>query len=396
LPGDAPLLGPILTTDELLAVTSDRAWLQALLEVEVALALAQAELGVITTSSAARIEEAADLEALDIGELGRAARLGGNPVIPLVAALRSRVGADSSEDVHRGATSQDIIDTAMVLIVSRTVPMIVSDLGRSADAAAALVREHRHTPMIGRTLLQPAVAVTFGLVAAGWMVGLDEARTELSRAADGLTVQLGGPAGTLAGFGDRGPAVVAALARHLGLAEPVMPWHTTRQRVAVLASVLGIAAGTAAKLAGDVSLLMQPEVAEVAEPAAPGRGASSAMAHKRNPVLATEVLTAAAKANALVPLFLRSVSGELQRPLSSWHAEWLSMADLLALAGGAVARVRVVTEGLVVDPERMATNLATYGPPEPLDLGATDAFIDRALAARARLPAVPVSPDRAP
>ncbi len=382
MPGDRGwLIAPIFTTDTLLAATSDEAWLQALLDVEVALAEAEAEVGVIPESSARAIATVAVAASFDTGELGRAARLGGNPVIPLVAALRERVGGDAAADVHRGATSQDIVDTAGVLLARRAVSEIDADLGRAATACAALADAHRTTVTMGRTLLQPAVPVTFGLTAAGWLVGLLDARAELRRAVAGLAVQLGGAAGTLASLGGDGPAVIAAFARRLDLAEPVLPWHTARQRTAVLAAALGIAAGTAAKLAGDVALLMQAEVGEVSEPAAPGRGGSSAMAHKRNPVLASEALAAADRAQALLPLFFRSLAGEHQRALAAWHAEWSSLADLLAFAGGAVARAREVAEGLTVDSERMAANVDAHAHDPADHLGSADAFIDRALAA---------------
>ena len=236
--------------------------------------------------------------------------------------------------------------------------------------------------MLGRTLLQPAVPVSFGLTSAGWLVGFLDAREELRRAVVGLAAQLGGAAGTLASLGPDGPAVVAAFARRVDLAAPLIPWHTARQRPAMLAAALGVAAGTAAKLAVDVAHLMQAEVGEVAEPSAPGRGASSAMSHKRNPVLATEVIAAADRALVMVPIFLRSLMGEHQRPLATWHAEWSSLADLIALSGGAVARSREIAEGLTVDAERMADNLAAYGHGSD-DLGAAGEFIDRALAAHA-------------
>ena len=384
MPGDhRSLIAPIFTTDELIAATSDRAWLQALLDVEVALAEAEAEVGLIPVPAATAIAQVATLEAFDTAELGQAARLGGNPVIPLVAALRERVGVDVAADVHRGATSQDIIDTAMVVLIRRTAPLIGSDLGRAADACARLASDHRATAMLGRTLLQPAVPITFGLTAAGWMIGLDDAHRELDRAVEGLTAQLGGAAGTMADLGPSGPAVLAGLARRLHLPEPVLPWHTARQRTAVVASALGVAAGTAAKLSGDVALLMQAEVGEAAEPVEPGRGGSSAMTYKRNPVLATEAIAAADRAMAIVPLFLRGLTGEHQRPLATWHVEWSSIADLLALAGGAVARGREVAEGLTVDAERMRANLAKYGHGLSVDLDVIDALIARALAARA-------------
>jgi len=350
------LLAPIFTTDELLAATSDEAWLRAILDVETALAEVQAGAGIMPAAAADAIAAAAE-GAFDLAALGEAARLGGNPVIPVVSALTDAAGADAGEWVHWGATSQDVLDTAMALVLRRGVRLVDADLGRAADACAGLAEEHRGTLTTGRTLLQPSLPVTFGLTAAGWLVGLLDAREHLRLAASHLAVQLGGASGTLASLGDRGPSVVAALAVRLDLEEPLLPWHAARQRTAGLAASLGIAAGSAGKIAADVALLMQAEVGEVGEPAAPGRGASSAMPQKRNPVLASEALAAARRAHALVPVALQSLVAEHQRALSGWHAEWSSIGELLALAGGAVARTREIVEGLTVDVDRMAANL---------------------------------------
>ena len=367
------LLAPIFTTDELLAATSDDAWLRAILDVEVALAEVQADAGVIPPVAAQAIAAAAGRvpssattatvvattvdATFDLAALGEAARLGGNPVIPVVAALTDLVGDDHGAWVHWGATSQDVLDTALSLVLRRGVRLVDADLGRAADACARLAEEHRRTLMTGRTLLQPSLPVTFGLTAAGWLVGLLDARAHLRLADSHLAVQLGGASGTLASLGEHGPSVVAALATRLDLEEPLLPWHTARQRTVGLATSLGIAAGSAGKIAADVALLMQAEVGEVAEPAAPGRGASSAMPQKRNPVLAAEALAAARRAHALVPVALQSLVAEHQRPLFGWHAEWSSIGELLALAGGAAARTREIVEGLTVDVDRMAANL---------------------------------------
>jgi 3-carboxy-cis,cis-muconate cycloisomerase len=355
------LFEPILTTDALLLATSDRAWLQALLDVECCLAVAQAEVGVIPKDAADAIAEQCDAGDYDADQLGRDARAGGNPVIPLVTALRARVPAPAREWVHHGATSQDILDTAAMLITRGGLAFIDADLYRLAAGAAGLAAAHRTTLMAGRTLLQPALPIPFGLKAAGWLAATLDNHTAVARLIPGLPLQLGGAAGTLASLGADGAAVTAALAGQTGLAEPLLPWHTARQRIAEIAGVLGTVAGSAAKIALDVALLMQAEVAEALEPAAPGRGGSSTMPHKRNPVLATEALAAARRAHGLVPTLQASLVAEHERAAGAWHAEWGALTDLLRLAGGAAGRAADIVEGLEVDPERMAANLDGRG-----------------------------------
>jgi 3-carboxy-cis,cis-muconate cycloisomerase len=357
LPG-SELFAPITTTDELIAATSDRAWIQAMLDAEAALAHAEAALGVIPAAAAAAIAAACDASAFDAGRLGRAGRAGGNPVIPLVAALTERVAPDARTWVHWGATSQDILDTAAVLIAARCLSVIDQHLTGLADACAALAEEHRSTLMLGRTLLQPALPITFGLKAAGWMVAVLDTRRSLTGAGDRLAAQLGGAAGTLASLGDRGPEVATAFAARLGLGVPVLPWHAARQRMAELACSLGIVAGTAAKISMDVALLMQAEVGEALEPAGPGRGGSSTMPHKRNPVGAAAVDAAARRAHALVPVMLGALVAQHERALGGWHAEWETLSELLTLAGGAAARTAETVSGLEIHPEVMAANLA--------------------------------------
>ncbi|MDE3203288.1 MAG: 3-carboxy-cis,cis-muconate cycloisomerase [Acidobacteriota bacterium] len=344
----------MVSTDEFLAATGDAAWLEALLGAEAALARAEATVGVIPASAARAISAACRAAGFDAADLGRAARAGGNPVIPLVARLTAAVDPEARPFVHWGATSQDILDTAAVLVARRAGSLIVSALDRLAAGCAELAGRHRDTVMTGRTLLQPALPVTFGLQAAGWLVGVTDCRLNLTGALSGLAVQLGGAAGTLASLGPDGPAVLRAFAAELQLPEPVMPWHTSRQRLAALAGALATAAGTAAKVSGDIALLMQHEVGELYEPAAPGRGGSSTLPHKRNPVGAAAVGAAARRASALVGLFHDGLAGELQRHLVSWPVEWQSLGDLLALAGGAVARTAETVEGLEVRGDVMA------------------------------------------
>ncbi|MDP9849604.1 3-carboxy-cis,cis-muconate cycloisomerase [Streptosporangium lutulentum] len=339
---------------------SDAAWLAAMLDVEAALAAAQAAIGLVPAEVAPALEDACRPELFDIAELGHGAARSGNPVIPLVAALRERVTPELRRFVHYGATSQDINDTASMLIARRALVPILADLSACADACARLAGEHRGTVMAGRTVLQHAVPVTFGLKAAGWMSALDRSRAGLSEVR--LPVQYGGAAGTLSVLGDRGHEVTPLLASRLELSEPVIPWHTDRTPVAELACALGTASGTLGKIATDVKLLAQTEVGEVAEPTAPGRGNSSAMPHKRNPVGAMSVLACVQRVPGLVASVLGGMLQEHERATGPWQAEWETLGELLRLTGSAASWLREVLEGLTVDAARMRANLdATRG-----------------------------------
>lgn len=352
------LFAPIFCSDEVLAATDDSAWLQALLDAEAALARAEADSGVIPAAAAEAIAATCQASRFDPLALGRAARPDGNPVIPLVAALRAAVPDSAASWVHWGATSQDILDTAAMLVAGRAVAPIDAALGRAAEACAALARAHAGLVMAGRTLLQQALPISFGLKAAGWLAGLDDARAQLDLARSRLAVQLGGAAGTLASLGSAGPAVLHAYARRLDLAEPVLPWHTARQRVSGLAGALGTVAGTAAKICTDVVLLAQNEVGEVTGSA---WGGSSALPHKRNPAAAVSVLAAGRRALALVPVLQAAAVAEHERAIGAWQAEWESLSQLLALAGGAAAGAADVVASLEVQPAAMAANLAASG-----------------------------------
>jgi 3-carboxy-cis,cis-muconate cycloisomerase len=353
LSGD-DLFAPIFTSDELMRATGDHAWLAALLDAEAALARSEADCGIIPAGAAETIAGACRAEDFDAISLGRAAREGGNPVIPLVAALRARVPAAARSWVHWGATSQDILDSAAMLVSERAGTLIEADLSRLGAACAGLARSHRDTIMAGRTLLQQALPITFGLKAAGWLTGVQAARQELSHARAGLAVQLGGASGTLASLGSQGPDVVVAFARRLRLPAPTLPWHGARQRVAVLAGALGVVAGTAAKIATDVILLAQTEVHEAHEHDA---GGSSALPQKRNPAASVAAVAAARRAHALLPVLFAALVAEHERAAGAWHAEWQSLSELLALAGGAASRTADVVEGLQVDPGAMTANL---------------------------------------
>jgi 3-carboxy-cis,cis-muconate cycloisomerase len=348
------LFDGVLARGAVREAVSDPAWLRAMLSAEAALARARG------------LDELADSIAgatLDVRAIGREAAASGNPVVPLVSALRARLG----EEVHSGATSQDILDTASMLVARGALAALREDLGGAADAAARLAAEHRATPIAGRTLMQQAVPTTFGLKAAGWMAALDASAAALG--ALRFAAQLGGPAGTLADEG-----LVARYAAALDLDAPLLPWHTDRTRIAALASALGTACGVVAKVAGDVVLLAQTEVGEVSE-AAPG--GSSSMPHKRNPIAAISARACARQAPGLVATLLASMEQEHERAAGAWHAEWRPLRELLVSTGSAAAWLRSCLEGLRVNPERMRANLGT--PADPTDAAA---LTDRALAAR--------------
>ncbi len=358
MPSDA-LFGPSLSTDVMLATVSDRAWVQAMLDVEAALARAEARIGLIPSKAAEGIAAQCRVDEFDVAQLGRAAVRSANPVIPLVNALRAAVPNEAAPYVHHGATSQDILDTAMMLIARRALDLVLTDLDRAAAAAATLADRHRATIMAARTLLQQALPTTFGLKAA---VAIVEARSDLTRVAQTrLAVQLGGAAGTLAALKDRGLDVGRELAAELSLAQPTLPWHTARGRVVEVATALGIAAGVAGKVALDVVLLAQTEVGEVSESTVAGRGASSALPQKRNPVDAIEILAAVRGINAQVAVLIGAILQEHERAAGAWQAEWPAFAETLRLSGGAVSRLASLLAGLQVDPERMRRNLDLSG-----------------------------------
>jgi 3-carboxy-cis,cis-muconate cycloisomerase len=371
------LFDGILARGGVPSAVSDEAWLAAMVAFESALALASSDAGAIPADAAAAIAAACSDLDVDAGALGRDAAEHGTPVVPLVAAIRAALPPEVAVHVHRGATSQDVLDTAAMLVARDARAVILSDVDAAADAAAGLATTHRDTPMIGRTLLQQAVPVTFGLTAAGWLAGLDAAADGLRRPRP--AVQLGGAAGTLAGLGAAGPAVVAGLASRLGLDAPALPWHTERSRVTELASALGGAAGAIGKPARDVTLLAQGEVGEVGEDAP---GGSSAMAHKHNPVAAVSALACAAQAPGLVATLLAAAVQEHQRGAGTWQAEWRPLRELLVAVGSAAAWLRACLTGLVVHPDVMRATLdRAAAATEPL--GSAGSFVDAALAAHA-------------
>jgi 3-carboxy-cis,cis-muconate cycloisomerase len=355
----------------------DTAWLQAMLDAEAGLARALERAGLAPAGAGEAVTAAARAGNFDPNELGGLAALTGNPVPGLARALARQVPQTAVSAVHRGATSQDIVDTAAMLLAKRAIDVIAADLARAADAAAGLAAAHRDSIMIGRTLLQQAVPVTFGLVAAGWLTSLDEARAGLDSVGPRLAVQFGGAAGTLASLGEAGQRVTALLATELGLAVPVLPWHTDRLRIIDLGTALARVAAVLGKIARDVTLLAQSEVGEVSEgggpadaradqrgadqqaPAAsPRRGGSSAMPHKRNPVASIAILGCTRQVPGLLATLAAASEQELQRAAGAWHAEWEPLTALLRLTGSASSWAADLLPGLVVDTSRMAANLA--------------------------------------
>lgn len=359
---DTGLLAPGWTGSAAASATNDQAYLRALLDAEAALTRAQAELGLAPAEAATAVTEAAHAGAFDLRSLAERARAGGNPVIPLVADLTEAVGAEYGPYVHRGATSQDIMDTATMLVAARALGLVLDDLSRTERALAALASEHRDTAMPGRTLTQHAVPTTFGLKAAGWRSLVLDARDRVTTVRKSLPAQLGGAAGTLAAFGAYGASdptgLPAAYARELGLRAPELPWHTLRTPVADLAGCLAFTAGALGKVAVDVLTLSRTEISEVVEGSG---GGSSAMPHKSNPVRSALIAAAARRAPQLAATLYGSMTAEDERPAGSWHAEWEPLRDLLRLAGGAARDAVELAEGLRVRPEAMREHLDLTG-----------------------------------
>lgn len=361
-PSETGLLSPGWAGSPAAATTSDDAFLRALLDAEAALTRAQEGLGLAPPGAGAAVTLAA-AGSFDAGSLAGRARSGGNPVIPLVADLTAATGPQFGPYVHRGATSQDIMDTATMLVAVRTLETVLADLDRAARTLATLAAEHRDTVMPGRTLTQHAVPTTFGLKAAGWRSLLLDARDRVTAVRDALPAQLGGAAGTLAAFTAYGATdatqLPAAYARELGLRAPLLPWHVLRTPVADLAGCLAFTSGALGKLAADVLTLSRTEIAEVAEGEG---GGSSAMPHKANPVRATLIAAAARRAPQLAAVLYGSLAAEDERPAGAWHAEWEPLRDLLRLTGGAARDATELAEGLRVRPEAMRAHLdLTHG-----------------------------------
>ncbi|MCP3465287.1 3-carboxy-cis,cis-muconate cycloisomerase [Bradyrhizobium sp. CCGUVB23] len=359
----SPLLAPMLSSAAMRAICDDRAYLQNMLEFEAALARSEAATGVIPASAVGPIEAGCQVAAFDLGALAEAATRSGNLAIPLVKALTASVAkadAEAARYVHWGATSQDVIDTATMLMLRAGIDALDADLSRAIKGLAALARTHRNTAMVARTWLQHALPMPFGLKAAEYAASLARARCRLRRLRrEGLALQFGGAAGTLAALGDKGLVVAERLAQELNLPLPEAPWHTHRDRIAEAASSLAILAGSCGKIARDVSLMMQTDVAEAFEPAGEGRGGSSTMPHKRNPVAAVSALGAATMAPQLAATIFAAQVQDHERSAGPWHAEWPTLPQLMLVASGALAAIVDIAEGLDVDAARMRANLDT-------------------------------------
>jgi 3-carboxy-cis,cis-muconate cycloisomerase len=347
--------GPLFVPEELLDAVSGRAWLAAMLEFESALARAEAQAGVVPSEAAAAIAERCDPSLYDFDELLARGRSVGSPPEPLVRALRENVGGDAAGYVHWGATSQDVMDTASMLVARGALDLILAELDGVTAALARLAEAHRSTLMAARTMLQQAVPTTFGLKAAGWLVAVLEARSILDTVRrERLAVQFGGAAGTLAAVEEHGPAVLRALAQDLGLAEPALPWHTNRVRIAELGAALGTTAGVLAKIALDVVLLAQTEVDEAREEIG---GGSSTLPHKHNPIESTLARACARLVDGYASVLTTGLDQEHERAAGAWHAEWEALSGALAYTGGAAHAVGRAVGSLHLDAERMRHNL---------------------------------------
>ncbi len=347
-------------------VCDDLTYLQHMLDFEAALARAEAATGVIPASAADTIAKACRAESFDLGALAEAATRSGNLAIPLVKALTAHVAKadpDAARYVHWGATSQDVIDTATMLGLRAAIDALLSDTGRAIAGFAKLAAKYRDTAMVARTWLQHALPMPFGLKLAEYAAALHRSRARLQRLrSEALALQFGGAAGTLAALGDKGWLVAERLALELELPLPDAPWHTHRDRIAEAASVFAILAGICGKIARDLQLMMQTDVAEAFEPSGEGRGGSSTMPHKRNPVAAATALAAATMAPGLAATIFAAQVQDHERSAGPWHAEWPTLPMLLLVTSGALAAIVDIAEGLEVDAVRMRVNLeATHG-----------------------------------
>jgi 3-carboxy-cis,cis-muconate cycloisomerase len=359
---DSELLGPLFATDAMRGVFSDRSRVAKMLRVEAALARAQAGLGLAPRELAAAIE-AISPDDLDIAALGKETAIAGVPTIPFIKAVREKLPTEFERAFHKGATTQDIVDTALVLQTRDGLQLIEVDLARTVRGLTNLARTHRATPCVGRTYGQHAVPLTFGYKAAVWATGIAESGAQLAALRSRvLAASLGGPVGTLAIFGDKGPALLEAFARELDLAAPPIAWHALRGRIAETGAWIAMMLGALAKMATDIVHLMSTEVGELSEPHVPGRGGSSAMPHKRNPVSSTVILAAHAAAKGHITTLLHAMAVSHERSPGLWHTEWHALPQLFGLASGALREAVAMAEGLVVNADRMRGNLdATQG-----------------------------------
>ena len=355
------LFDAYFTARDMRQVFCDQGRVQAMLDFEAALARAEARVGVIPASAVAPIASACDASLYDFAALGQAIATAGNSAIPLVKALGKQIAATDAEAeryVHLGATSQDVMDSGLVLQLRQALALIERDLADLADSLATQAKRHAATPLAGRTWLQHATPVTLGMKIAGWLGAVTRSRQRLRELKPRLLVlQFGGASGTLAALGEQALPIAQALAEELQLTLPEQPWHTQRDRIVEFGAVLGLITGSLGKLGRDVSLLMQTEAAEVFEPSAPGKGGSSTMPHKRNPVGAAVLIGAATRVPGLVSTLFSAMPQEHERSLGLWHAEWETLPEICCLVSGALQQARLLADGLEVDAERMARNL---------------------------------------
>ncbi|MGR4871273.1 3-carboxy-cis,cis-muconate cycloisomerase [Variovorax sp. LARHSF232] len=370
-----------LSTPEVLDAFSDHHFVDAMLRFEAALARAQAQLGLIPESAAHSIVGSCKVELFDVAKIVRDSGRAGSVAIPLVKSLKEAVGlfnADAVPYVHFGSTSQDVIDSAMALVTRNAVQLIDADLGKAIGALLQHARHHAQTPMLARTLMQPASVTSFGLKCVNWAAPLVRSRARIAEAArHALKLQLGGAVGTLAQMKSLGPDVRARMAQDLGLVDAGGAWHTQRDEWVALGCELGILVGSLGKIAGDIALMGQYEVGELAEPSEPGRGGSSAMPHKRNPVASMVALAAAQRAPQRVAALLAAMPQEHERALGAWQAELAEWPQLLMSAHGSVRALAGALPGLQVDAARMRANIDGLRAELPRE--AADEWFDPAL-----------------
>ncbi|MGZ7459609.1 3-carboxy-cis,cis-muconate cycloisomerase [Pseudomonas sp. Ma2-10] len=355
------LFDAYFTARDMREVFCDQGRIQAMLDFEAALARAEARVGLIPPTAVAPIEAACQAGHYDFAALGEAIATAGNSAIPLVKALGKQIAtgdAEAERYVHLGVTSQDVMDTGLVLQLRGALELIESDLAQLGEILSALALRYVATPLAGRTWLQHATPVTLGMKIAGWLGAVTRNRQRLGELKPRLLVlQFGGASGTLAALGEQAMPIALALAEELKLTLPDQPWHTQRDRLVEFGSVLGLIAGSLGKLGRDISLLMQTETAEVFEPSAPGKGGSSTMPHKRNPVGAAVLIGAATRVPGLLSTLFSAMPQEHERSLGLWHAEWETLPEICCLVSGSLKQALLVADGLEVDAERMARNL---------------------------------------
>ena len=356
-----PLLDGLFYSPSVEPFFSDAACVQAMLDFEAALARAESTAGIVPSAAAATINATCRAEKFDLPSLAAAAPLTGNLAIPLVkqlTALVAKQDPSAARFVHWGATSQDAIDTGLILQIRSSLSPILSELDSLCDVLAKLADAHRRTPVAARTLLQQALPTSFGFVVAGWLDALLRHRVRLISLNDrALVLQFGGAVGTLAALGNYGPAVAKHLAEELSLPLPAVSWHSHRDRIGEIATTFGLLAGSLNKIAHDLSLHMQTEIGELAEPHAPGRGGSSTMPHKQNPVACAAILAGTDRVAGLVSTIFTAQPQDHQRGLGSWHSEWTTLPEIVRLTAGGLHHLAALAPNLQINTARMRENL---------------------------------------